>query len=96
VSEASAAVRWLLQQAEPEARRVAVQQIGKVPSRDAPELLLRALGDDDWRVRKDGAAAAPTLDGRDEVVTALIAALEETANIGLRNAAVEALIAVVP
>lgn len=96
MSEASAAVRWLLQQAEPEARRVAVQQIGKVPSRDAPELLLRALGDDDWRVRKDGAAAAPTLDGRDEVVTALIAALEETANIGLRNAAVEALIAVGP
>jgi HEAT repeat protein len=96
VSEASAAVRWLLQQAEPEARRVAVQQIAKVPGRDAPELLLRALGDDDWRVRKDGAAMAPALDRREEVVTALVAALEETANIGLRNAAVEALIAVGP
>jgi HEAT repeat protein len=96
VSEASAAVRWLLQQAEPEARRVAVQQIAKVPARDAPELLLRALGDNDWRVRKDGAAIAATLDRREEVVTALVAALEETANIGLRNAAVEALIAVGP
>ncbi len=96
MSEASAAVRWLLQQAEPEARRVAVQQIAKVPGRDAPELLLRALGDDDWRVRKEGAAVAPALDRRDEVVAALIAALEETVNIGLRNAAVEALVAVGP
>jgi HEAT repeat protein len=96
VSEASAAVRWLLQQAEPEARRVAVQQIAKVPGRDAPELLLRALGDDDWRVRKEGAAVAPSLDRRDEVVAALVAALEETVNIGLRNAAVEALVAVGP
>ena len=68
MSEASAAVRWLLQQAEPEARRVAVQQIAKVPGRDAPELLLRALGDDDWRVRKEGAAMAPALDRREEVV----------------------------
>jgi HEAT repeat protein len=96
VSEASAAVHWLLQQAEPEARRVAVGQIAKVPGRDAPELLLRALGDDDWRVRKEGAAVAPVLDRREEVVAALIAALEETVNIGLRNAAVEALVAVGP
>jgi len=96
VSEASSAVRWLLQQAEPEARRVAVQQISKVPGRDAPELLLRALGDDDWRVRKEGAAVAPALDRREEVVAALIAALEETVNIGLRNAAVEALVAIGP
>jgi HEAT repeat protein len=96
VSEASAAVRWLLQQAEPEARRVAVQQIAKVPGHDAPALLLRALGDDDWRVRKDGAAMAPALNRRDEVVTALVAGLEETVNIGLRNAAVEALVAIGP
>lgn len=96
MSEASAAVRWLLQQAEPEARRVAVQQIAKVPAEDAPDLLLRALGDEDWRVRKEGAAMAPMLDQREEVVATLIAALEETVNIGLRNAAVEALVAVGP
>jgi HEAT repeat protein len=96
VNEASAAVRWLLQQAEPEARRVAVQQIAKVPGRDAPDLLLRALADDDWRVRKEAAAMAPALDRREEVVAVLVAALEETVNIGLRNAAVEALVAVGP
>jgi HEAT repeat protein len=96
VSEAGDAVRWLLQQAEPEARRVAVQQIAKVRGREAAELLLRALGDDDWRVRKDGAAVAASLEQRDEIVAALVAALEDTVNIGLRNAAVEALIAIGP
>ena len=96
MSEASAAVRWLLQQAEPEARRVAVQQIAKVRGREGAELLLRALGDDDWRVRKEGAAVAASLPRRDEVVAALVAALEETVNIGLRNAAVEALVAIGP
>ena len=96
MSEASAAVRWLLQQAEPEARRVAVQQIAKVRGREGAELLLRALGDDDWRVRKEGAAVAASLPRRDEVVAALVATLEETVNIGLRNAAVEALVAIGP
>jgi HEAT repeat protein len=96
VSEAAAAVRWLLQQAEPEARRVAVGQIAKVRGRDAADLLLRALADDDWRVRKEAAAVAPTIERREEIVAALVAALEEKLNIGLRNAAVEALVAIGP
>jgi HEAT repeat protein len=96
MSEAAAAVRWLFEQAEPEARRVAVQQIAKVRGREGPELLVRALGDEDWRVRKEGTLVAPGLERREEVVAALIAALEETVNIGLRNAAVEALIAIGP
>ena len=94
MSEAVTAVRWLLDQTEPEARRVAVRQIAKVRGRETPELLLRALSDDDWRVRKEGTLVAAALEPRDEVVAALIAALEEKVNIGLRNAAVEALIAV--
>jgi len=96
VNEAAAAVRWLMQQAEPEARRVAVQQIAKVRGREATELLLRALGDDDWRVRKEGTLVASALERREEVVAALVAALEDTVNIGLRNAAVEALVAIGP
>ena len=94
MNEAATAVRWLLDQGEPEARRIAVQQIAKVQGRETPELLLRALADDDWRVRKEGTLVAAALEPRDEVVAALIAALEEKVNIGLRNAAVEALIAV--
>jgi HEAT repeat protein len=96
VSEAAAAVRWLLQQSEPEARRVAVQQISKVGGSEACELLLRALGDDDWRVRKEAAAAAASLEPRHEAVAMLVAALEDRVNIGLRNAAVEALVSVGP
>jgi HEAT repeat protein len=96
VSEAAAAVRWLLQQQEPEARRVAVQQIAKVKERECAELLLRALGDDDWRVRKEAATVAPQLERREEVIAALVAALEDNVNIGLRNAAVEALVAIGP
>jgi HEAT repeat protein len=93
-SEASAAVEWLLAQAEPEARRVAVQQITKVRGKEGAELLVRALGDDDWRVRKEAAHIAPVLEPRNEVVASLVAALDETINIGLRNAAVEALVAI--
>jgi HEAT repeat protein len=96
MSEAASAVRWLLEQGEPEARRVAVREIAKVPAREAPELLLCALGDDDWRVRKEATLVAPGLEHREEVVAALVAALEDTVNIGLRNAAVEALVAIGP
>ncbi len=96
MSDAATAVRWLLQQAEPEARRVAVLQIAKVSGHEAAELLVRALGDEDWRVRKEAAAISPSLDRRDEIVAALVTALEETVNIGLRNAAVEALVAIGP
>jgi HEAT repeat protein len=96
VSEAAAAVRWLLQQAEPEARRVAVQQIAKVQGRAATELLMRALSDDDWRVRKEGAAVAAALEPRSEIIAAIVSALDDRINIGLRNAAVEALVAIGP
>jgi HEAT repeat protein len=96
VSDAASAVRWLLEQGEPEARRVAVRQIAKVPGRAAPELLLCALGDDDWRVRKEATLVAPGLEHREEVVATLVAALEDTVNIGLRNAAVESLVAIGP
>ena len=94
MSDAFTAVTWLLDQEEPEARRVAVQQIQKVRGRQAAELLVRALGDDDWRVRKEAAYVAPGLEPRDETVAALIGALGERVNIGLRNAAVEALVAI--
>lgn len=94
MSGAFAAVRWLLQQEEPEARRVAVQQIVKLEGKEGAELLVRALGDDDWRVRKEAARAAPSMEPRDVVVAALVSAIDEHENIGLRNAAVEALVAV--
>ena len=96
MSEAFDAVDWLLSQDEPEARRVAVQQLVKLSGHEAADLLVRALGDSDWRVRKETARTATLVEPREEIVAALTAALDERMNIGLRNAAVEALISIGP
>jgi HEAT repeat protein len=77
---------------DPESRRIATQQISRLRGPEATRLLLRALGDGDWRVRKEATNVAPGVEPRDEVVRALISALSEKENIGLRNAAVEALV----
>jgi HEAT repeat protein len=91
-----ARIAKLLDEREPEARRLAAQQIPEVRGAPAGQLLLRALGDSDWRVRKEATAVAPSVESREEVVRALRSALEDKVNIGLRNAAVEALIALGP
>lgn len=81
-----------LDQPDPESRRIAAQRIARVRSPLATALLVRALGDHDWRVRKEGAKVASGVEPREDVIAALVAALSEKENIGLRNAAVEALI----
>lgn len=53
--------------------------------------LLRALGDADWRVRKQAVEVARSLAPSPELLSGLIRALEPGDNVGLRNAAVEAL-----
>lgn len=59
---------------------------------DAPaRYLLRALGDSDWRVRKQAVEVARALAPSPELLRYLVAALEPGDNVGLRNAAVEAL-----
>ncbi|MEI9948917.1 MAG: HEAT repeat domain-containing protein [Pseudomonadota bacterium] len=59
---------------------------------DAPaRYLLRALGDSDWRVRKQAVEVARSLAPSPELLNGLIRALEPGDNVGLRNAAVEAL-----
>ncbi|HEY0465585.1 MAG TPA: HEAT repeat domain-containing protein, partial [Polyangiaceae bacterium] len=52
---------------------------------------LRALGDSDWRVRKQAVDVARSLAPSPELLRSLILALEPGDNVGLRNAAVEAL-----
>jgi HEAT repeat protein len=81
-----------LQSDDPELRRVATQRIAEEKGAEAIPLLLLALGDDDWRVRKEAAQVAPAIVVRSELVVALVGALDEKVNIGLRNAAVEALV----
>ncbi|MEI7892760.1 MAG: HEAT repeat domain-containing protein, partial [Myxococcales bacterium] len=87
-------VERMLRETQPEVRRLAVEQLSRLRGPDAARLLLLALGDDDWRVRKEAALVAPSCEPRQLVLHALAGALTERENIGLRNAVVEALIAI--
>jgi HEAT repeat protein len=80
-----------LRAADPEHRRLALRDLGALGAADAGAALLVALGDTDWRVRKEAASAARALEDRPTVATILVAALDDKTNVGLRNAAVEAL-----
>jgi HEAT repeat protein len=75
----------------PEARRRVVLEAGRLPAAEAADIVLLALADDDWRVRKEATALAARIADEAGVVEQLIAATAEEENIGLRNAAVEAL-----
>jgi HEAT repeat protein len=87
------AVIALLADADPESRRRGTQMISGLLGDDVVELLLRALGDVDWRVRKEAAALAATIEPRQAVIDRLALALDDHENVGLRNGAVEALVA---
>lgn len=93
---AAAGVRERLGDAEPEVRRRASQDIPLLPAPESCDLLVIALGDEDWRVRKEAAAIAPKVEPRTAVVFAVARALAERENVGLRNAAVEALTLIGP
>ena len=94
MSSESAAVRLLLEHTEPESRRLGAQQVSYLHGREGAELLRQALADEDWRVRKEAASVAANMGSREEVLRTLVLALDEKENIGLRNAAVEALVAI--
>src|SRR4051812_16472606 len=87
---------------DPESRRRAVEFLRdtlgdphaeeSALDRDAStRYLLRALGDGDWRVRKQAIEVARWLAPSAELLSGLLVALEPGDNVGLRNAAVEAL-----
>ncbi|MEZ4370502.1 MAG: HEAT repeat domain-containing protein [Polyangiaceae bacterium] len=76
---------------EPEQRRQAASLLVSHGGSDRVRLLLQALGDSDWRVRKEAVAVAGRLAPNADSLNALVAALQPGENVGLRNAAVEAL-----
>lgn len=96
MTDKQSSVRSRLGDAEVEVRRLAIQDIPALPAPESCELLLSALGDDDWRVRKEAAVVAPRVEPRTAVVFAVARALAERDNVGLRNAAVEALVHIGP
>jgi len=81
---------------DPEARRLAAQALADDTSDDAAALIARSLADTDWRVRKEAAQSAALSPPREEVLRELLAGLGDRDNVGFRNSAVEALVAIGP
>jgi HEAT repeat protein len=84
-------IERVLGSSDAEERRQATAQLARLPLERALPLLLRALGDEDWRVRKEGTLAARVFSGEQRLTAALIEVLAGGDNVGLRNAAVEVL-----
>ncbi|MCA9597791.1 MAG: HEAT repeat domain-containing protein [Myxococcales bacterium] len=76
---------------DPELRRRAAAALANEAGPKSVALLMRALGDEDWRVRKEATSAAVALRPSRAVLDALCSAFEPGQNVGLRNAAVEAI-----
>lgn len=76
-----------------EVRRLAVEQLLRLPIEEAVARLVEALGDEAWRVRK--AAVERIVACREDaiVLPALLAGLSDDENAGRRNAAFEAFVA---
>lgn len=80
-----------LESADPEERRRAAALLAGTGGRQSVVVLMKALGDEDWRVRKEATSAAMARAPSPDVLAALVQALGPGDNVGLRNAAVEAL-----
>jgi HEAT repeat protein len=76
---------------DPEERRRAVAALRQLGTPERVGLLLEAMGDADWRVRKEAVGVAAALAPAGDVLGGLLDALRPNENVGLRNAAVEAL-----
>jgi HEAT repeat protein len=75
-----------------EVRRLVVRALERAPADAAREVLPVILGDEDWRVRKEGIQLAHALAERADVVPILVEILRSPSDqVSLRNAAVEAL-----
>jgi len=78
-----------LESRDAEERREAAVDLGRA-GRGAIPLLLRALGDPDWRVRKTAVEGLVAFGG-DEVTSGLVQRLSAEDNAGARNSSIEAL-----
>ncbi len=74
-----------------EARRQAIAALAEEASADRVERLMAALGDEEWRLRKEAVSVIKQLSPSSDLLTVLLDALAPGDNVGLRNAAVEAI-----
>ncbi len=72
-----------------ETRRLALSMIAEELPEGSAEHLLRGLGDPDWRVRKEAARATAQVAVALGMLPALVGAIAQGDNVGLRNAALE-------
>ena len=89
-SVSASALAASLSAADVEERRQAVSRVVELDRKEALPLLLSALGDEDWRVRKEATIAARAFLPDRVLIDALIQVLGED-DVGKRNAAVEVL-----
>jgi HEAT repeat protein len=87
-------IRVLLRSSDEEDRRRALADIPEGWTAGTLAVLIDAMGDPSWRVRKDAVARIARWPDPDGAVPMLIATLVDDSNVGLRNAAVEALAAI--
>ncbi len=87
----TAGIESRLSSEDPEERRRAAAELTEHGGDSVVPLLIRALGDEDWRVRKEATAVAVAMAPSPEVLSGLVDALGPGDNVGLRNAAVEAI-----
>ena len=76
---------------DPEERRRATSALPSAPDGERGALLIRALGDVDWRVRKEGARVAASVAEDWGLLPELVDGLCQGENVGLRNSALEVL-----
>jgi HEAT repeat protein len=76
---------------DPEIRRRGVIGLEEDVGEETVSLLALGLGDVDWRVRKEAVRVTTAVAGAVRVVPAMVAAIVQGENVGLRNAALEVL-----
>src|SRR5690606_33500830 len=84
-------LRARLASGDPEERRRATSSLTELDDELAAGLVIQALADEDWRVRKEAVLVALALAPSPGMLDRLVGALSVPDNVGLRNAAVEAL-----
>jgi HEAT repeat protein len=80
-----------LDSTDPEQRRLVIAALSQAKGPGTSQLVLKAMGDEDWRVRKEAISAAAELGPSAELLDVLIGAFSTSDNVGLRNAVSEAL-----
>ncbi len=84
-------LRQALSDADPEVRRRAVVHAAHEGSPEVGALLLRALGDEDWRVRKEAVNVSCARAVELDLIEPLVQGICQGDNVGLRNAALDVL-----